>query len=281
MERVFGTANTTFVYNLKANTQSTRNIRKVTKTVNPKHHANWTLERLTTRLAEWIVQYETADHIALGQSPLETFTAGLDRAGHRLHRIIPYDEDFVIFTLPTTRKGTAKVQPNQGVKINYIYYSCHAFRDPEVEGSQVQVRYDPFDAGVAYAFVKNRWVKCMSDNYMTFKGRSERELMQAAAEIRKQNQEHTSKSPVTGQKLAAFLATLEAEEALHEQRGRDSEIKAVHTKLRVQDASPSALALTVHDTASRLTRQDDIRGSQEMDEDTPTRADNLPIYSDF
>ena len=49
--------------------------------------------------------------------------------------MIPYDEDFLIFTLPTTNRGTAKVVPGKGVKIHHVYYWCEAFRDPQVQGT--------------------------------------------------------------------------------------------------------------------------------------------------
>jgi putative transposase len=59
-------------------------------------------------------------------------------------------------TLPSTPKGTAKVRPGCGVKINHIYYWADAFRDPGIEGQQVPVRYEPFDVGQAYAFVRHQ-----------------------------------------------------------------------------------------------------------------------------
>lgn len=43
VERMFGTANTQFVYNLLGNTQITRNVRQVTKSVDPKRLAVWPL----------------------------------------------------------------------------------------------------------------------------------------------------------------------------------------------------------------------------------------------
>jgi putative transposase len=44
VERAFGTTNTQFIHNLQGNTQITRNMRQVTKGVNPREHATWTLE---------------------------------------------------------------------------------------------------------------------------------------------------------------------------------------------------------------------------------------------
>jgi hypothetical protein len=179
-ERFFGVSNTQFVYNLQGNTQIMRNVRQVTKSVNPKGLATWPLAELYDRLCEYLYDiYDTADHPALGQSPREAFLSRLAETGERRHRVIPYDQEFLIFTLPTTAKESAKVTPGHGVKIHHVYYWCEAFRDPEVQGQQVAVRFDPFDAGVAYAFVRRQWVQCHSEYYAVLKGRSQREVMLA------------------------------------------------------------------------------------------------------
>jgi len=71
-ERLFGTTNTRFVHTLAGNTQLARNRGKVTKSVNPKGQACWTLTALATRLCEWAYEvYDTLEHPALGQSPRE------------------------------------------------------------------------------------------------------------------------------------------------------------------------------------------------------------------
>ena len=231
-ERLFGTTNTRFIYNLLGNTQLLRQTRQVTKSVTPQAQACWPLDRLYVRLCEWAYEvYDTIDHPALGQSPREAFAVGLAQGGYRTHRLIPYDEAFQMLTLPTTRKGTAKVQPRLGLKIHYIHYWCDAFLDPEVEKSQVPVRFDPFDAGVAYAFVKGRWVRCISEYYPCFAGRSQRELMLATAELRRRQQRHQQQLPITARQLADFLASLEAEELLLIQRLQDVEAKAALTAI--------------------------------------------------
>ena len=103
-ERLFGTTNTRFIHNLVGNTQIMRHVRQVTHAVDPKKHACWTLGRLYARLCEWAYEvYDTLEHQALGQSPREVFSGGLAQSGRRAHRLIPYDEDFRLFTLPTTR----------------------------------------------------------------------------------------------------------------------------------------------------------------------------------
>ncbi|MHC5916989.1 MAG: integrase catalytic domain-containing protein, partial [Nostoc sp.] len=125
-ERMFGTANTMLIHNLQGNTQITRNPRGVTKSVNPKNLAICTLSSLYHNLCNWADEfYDNKEHPALSQSPREAFEYGLVATGLRRHKIIPYDNNFRIFTLPTTTKGTAKVVPNNGIKINNIYYWHH------------------------------------------------------------------------------------------------------------------------------------------------------------
>lgn len=225
-ERLFGTSNTHFIHNLAGNTQITRNIRQVTKSVNPKRHAGWTLSELHESLCAWAYEvYETIPHPALGQSPRESFAAGLAQSGTRRHRAVAYDEEFRLWTLPTTTRGTAQVVPSKGVKINYIFYWAPALREPEVERTQVPVRYDPYDAGIAYAYVQKRWLQCISEHYSVLRGKSERELMLATAELRKRAQRHAGQFTVTAKKLAEFLEGAEGDRLLSRQRARDEEAK--------------------------------------------------------
>ena len=119
-----------------------------------------------------------------------------------------------MLTLPTTAKGTAKVVPSKGVKINHVCYWCEAFRDPEVQCATVPVRYDPFDAGVAYAFVHGQWLQCHSEHYAVLKGRSEREIMLATKELHQRRRNYSADFTVTARQLAEFLQSVEAEEKL-------------------------------------------------------------------
>jgi len=244
-ERLFGTTNTRFVYNLEGNTQMTRHVRQVTKSVDPKAHASWTLARLFERMCEWAYEvYDTIKHPALGQSPREAYTLGISQSGSRPHRLIPYDDNFLLMTLPTTVRGMATVTPCKGVKINYIHYWSSAFSTLAVENTRVPVRYDPYDAGIAYAFVNGRWVKCVSEHRAVFKGRSEKEIRVATEELRQRSRLHSSHGEITSRKLADFLTSLEAEESLALQRMRDAEARTVSRLIEgvkgvsVEEANP-------------------------------------------
>jgi len=106
---------------------------------------------------------------------------------------------------------------------------CEAFR--QVEGETVPVRYDPFDAGTAYAFVQRQWLQCHSDCYGTLKGRSEREIMLATTELHRKHHNHSAGFAVTARHLAEFLQSVEAEEILLTQRLRDREQRAIRSEI--------------------------------------------------
>jgi transposase InsO family protein len=247
-ERLFGTTNTRFVHNLLGNTQIARNVRQVTKSVDPKKHAVWPLPGLYDRTCEYLYEvYDTIRHPALGLSPREAYAAGLAATGQRPQRQIAYDQNFLIWTLPTTSKGTAKVSPGRGVKLNHVFYWSDALRDPEIERQQVAVRYDPFDAGIAYAYVGKRWVQCVSEYYSSLRGKSERELMLATTELRRRAQQHAGQFTVTAKKLADFLAAVESEETLRTQRLQDRETKSVLTIIEGGVATPDRGDTMLHD----------------------------------
>ncbi len=271
-ERLYGTTNTRFVHNLAGNTQITRNVRQVTKSVNPEEHATWPLPELYARLSEYLYEiYDTIGHPALGQNPREAYERGLAATGARPQRQIAYDLEFQIWTLPTTAKGTAKVSPGRGVKINHVYYWSDALRDPGIERRQVSVRYDPLDAGVAYAFAGGHWVQCHSEYNISLRGRSQKEVALASTELRRQGQRHSQEFEVTAKKLAAFLASVESEEALLLQRLRDRESRNLRD-------GPSGLMEADRSRASRPEPQPEVAGGAEPTEKTTEVSE---IYGKF
>ena len=228
-ERLFGTTNTQFIHNLRGNTQITRNVRQVTKSNNPAGQAAWTLACLYDYLSCFLFEiYDSIEHPALGQAPRDAYSARLKDTGIRVNRQISYDQDYLMATLPTTQRGTAKVLPGRGIMINYIYYWSEAFRDPAIENHDVDVRYDPFDIGTTYAFVKKHWTECHSEHYVVLQGRSQREIMLASKELRRQHQLHPrERISLTARKLADFLESAEAEEGCLLQKLRDRESRSV------------------------------------------------------
>jgi len=231
MERVFGTTNEEFIHNLEGNTQATKNVRQLTPSVDPKRLAIWTLGELYARLQEWAYeQYDTSEHGGIGQTPAEAFNQGIYLWGRRSGDLITYNDDFVRFTLPSTPKGTALLQPNLGVKIKHLYYTArdNLFRlHRELDKTQIPVRYDPYDVGHAFAFINGEWVECLSQYHVQFRGRTEREIQLAGEELRSRHRRHGQQFNITAAKLAEFITSVEGQEVLLTQRRKDVELRGV------------------------------------------------------
>jgi hypothetical protein len=224
VERLFGTCNSQFIHNLRGNTQIMRQVRQVTASVNPKGEAVWTLSDLHDQLAHYLYfVYDSLNHPALGQSPGDAYEAGMVNAGQRPWRHISNDREFFIMTLPTTPRGAARVLPGRGVKIHYIYYWSDLFRNPEVESKQVSVRYDPFNIGTAFAFVDGQWAQCHSEYCALLHGHTERELIFATQELRRQRRQHGLQRGPSAKAIGDFLRSVEAQESLLSQRLRDQQ----------------------------------------------------------
>jgi hypothetical protein len=154
-----------------------------------------------------------------------------------------------------------------------VYYWAEAFRDPAVENHDVGIRYDPFDIGTAYAFVKNRWTECHSEHYVVLQGRSEKEIMLASKEIRRRNQLHSrERFTLTARKLADFLGSAEAEEKCLLQRLRDRESKSIRQ---------SGLVVAPDATSGRKSLQDSQSGSATLPISLPGQAEATAVYGDF
>lgn len=276
VERLFGTTDTQFFHNLLGNTQIMRNVRQVTKSVNPKRLAVWTMDKLYEYLCRYAYEtYDTNVRQALGASPRDAFAAGMAAGGERLHKLIAYSDEFRLFTLPTTRKKKAKIQPSQGVKVNYIYYWSEGFRHPEVEGTRVPVRFDPWDAGRAFAFVRGQWVECISQHYAVLHNRSEREILIATEVLRQCHKTDRKKFELTALNIARFLESVEAEEALLSQRMADRESRRVWQVINGEAALPSKAS-----TAANLpeTAHDDAAGDVLS---APSAAKDFQMYGEF
>lgn len=200
----------------------------MTKVTDPRRHAVWTLPKLAERVQQWAdEEYDTIRHPALGMTPCEAYDLSMKRDGERTHKYIEHDDTFLKATFPTTRKGTAKVEPGVGVRMNYLDYWCEAMRDPTVEGTQVRVRYDPFNVSVGYAYIDGRWRTCECP-YTEFARCSERELQLLTEELRKRNRLQYGREniEVTQKQLATFRRENTDVETILRQQRHDRETRA-------------------------------------------------------
>ncbi len=225
VERLFGTATTQLLHQLLGNTQASKRPRLMTREVDPRRLAVWTLDRFAARLCQYAYEvYDQLDHPALGQSPREAFAQGMQLAGMRLHRLIPYSEEFLLLTRPSTRTGCAKLDGARGIVVNGLRYWNPLMRSSPEAGRCVPVRYEPFDMSIAYAFVDGQWLRCTADAFFQVQGRSEREWQLILDEWREQQRQHARRwVSIDGALLAQFLEEIATEEQLLLQRQRDLE----------------------------------------------------------
>ncbi len=242
VERCFGILNTQFFYNLAGNTQITRNVRQVTKSVNPKNLAVWTLEEVGDLLEEYFANiYDQRPHPAFNMTPAQRYEQGMVIGGERSNRRILYDQTFMIQTFPTTSSGVARVQRGYGVKIHYVYFWSDEMKDPRVEGTKIPVRYDPFDASVAYAYIHKRWVKCTSQYRDALAGRSEKEFKIATQELRRSRANLRTRQSLTAKDLALFFEQPREHEKLAEQRRKDAALKRLQANREKDGQAPLAI----------------------------------------
>jgi len=184
IENGFGVTHKEFVYNLQGNTQLSHNdVRQVTQSHNPRNLAVWSLGPAYEQLCDWAYNRHAKQlHATLKESPQSLYARTLDLTGYRNHRMIAYDEDFRVMTLPTNHKGTAKNVLNKGVRINNEYYSNPCLLERNLLEKDLPVKYDPYDYSTAWVYVRDKWIKCLSQDHHQLRGMTEIELRIRSAE---------------------------------------------------------------------------------------------------
>jgi putative transposase len=227
IERFFGMNNEQFVHCLRGNNVALQKPRSMSKSHDPRELSVWTLPEFREAFDGYLDQvYGELEHSALGISPKAAMAIGLARSGLRRHTLIPNTRDLVVMCLPSTPKGTAKVDPSRGVKIGYIYYWCPAFKNPKLAGADVPVRYDPNDKSMAVAWLKDHWETCQSEYADLFHNRSEKEIELITQEITAQNKRTGQRRTINASVIAKYLTTTRTTEKLLQQRLRDEEKQA-------------------------------------------------------
>jgi putative transposase len=179
----------------------------------------------------------------------------------RTHRLIPYSEEFLILTCPTTRTTAAKLDAARGIVVNGLRYGHPLMRGALDAGKRVEVRYDPFDMSIAYAFVDGQWLTCTADVFLQVQRRSEQEWKLILDEWRAQQRaHHRTRMSVDSSRLATFLEDLLAEEVLLEQQQRDLEGASIREAI----VGPSNM---IHAQSSSI-EIDMAEGDEELDLDT-------------
>lgn len=227
IERFFGMNNELFVHCLRGNNLALQKPRSMSKSHDPRELSVWTLPEFREAYERYLDQvYSRMEHSALGLSPKEAMTVSLAQSGLRSHVLIPNTPDLAILCLPSTPKGTAKINASRGVKIGYIYYWSPAFKDPKLANTDVPVRYDPNDKSMAIVWLKDHWAICESEYADLFRGRTEKEIALITQEVTGQNRHSGQRRAINATLIAQYLSSAHATEKVLQQRIFDHESHA-------------------------------------------------------
>jgi putative transposase len=285
IERVFQTTQDLFIYDLLGQTRLMVNPRMVSKSVNPENLACWTLMEILKGLEKWAYEiYDNRPHSSLGATPRQAYEMGIALGGPREIRRLDYgDETFKILTMPSPKHGETRiVQPNgRGVKIDHFYYWCSAFDNPEIMGTRVRVKVEPFHPGIARSLVQGRWQECISPHTHFLNGYTSRELQIIGDELRERKRLRGEKVELSDKEIVEFLESNQALEGeLLQDRMRALENKAAvdHFEGKEPSYKPYSSNQSVSDSPQTDSSQDSESQEAVEDEDEP---DDFEYYGAF
>ena len=182
VETLFNVTNKMFVHNLLGNNKLLQRPRAMSKEVDPRTHAVYEFREFDRLLREFLFGVYNAHSNEEGlESPDERLARGLRETGERTHCRMVCDARFRVLTLPYyTRKP--KAHRRTGIRVKGFDYSSPGLK--EVNGTRVNVKFDPDTVGYVLAEVKGEWVECRSRLYREFKSFSEREMRLLSTQMR-------------------------------------------------------------------------------------------------
>ena len=165
LERLFGLTNTAFIANLRGNTKARKDVRTLTRQVDPLTHSGLTLADLYYGLEEFFFEeYDQRKHPALLRTPRAVFEDARLSDGERLNGLLRFD-DILPVALPTVRGGTRVIDSARGIHVNYDYYGHPRLADLKLNGTKAIVKSVPFHPGYILAFADGEWLTCKSKFY--------------------------------------------------------------------------------------------------------------------
>jgi transposase InsO family protein len=241
IERMFKTTFEQFISHLMGATEIVEKyFRAISPEVDPTRHAQWTMDRIDKGLERYLAEVYHKNHQSgIGMSPDDADALSVRSHGLRLHRVISYNSAFIAQTCPAVHRGAAKVTP-QGIKCNYRWFNCTEFGLPGHMGTRVPARYDPFNAGVAWAFLNGKWHRCTSEHYAIFSTYSERAIQFATERLHLLDRRSGRAIFINAERLAQFLMSTEGEEATAVQTLHDEEAGLHRSRINGATHSPPA-----------------------------------------
>lgn len=176
VERLIGATEQEVVAHMEGNTRQMKDPRLVTKSVNPFNRAVWTLTAAYFALEEYLFEVRpNRIHPALGKTPNEYEAQRMHETGERSHRLVAFNEDFMLLTAPHAHRKMHKVDKRRGVWVDGQWYR-HPEMDRLQRGEKVEVKVEPWCFNVIYVYIRDHWVAAIGSNSRAFAGRHRAEV---------------------------------------------------------------------------------------------------------
>lgn len=182
IERQFGSTQSAFIYDLAGNARNKKLGRSLSASHQPGKEAIWTPDAFNARLEDWL--YLTCPHLPhLGilEHPADRLDRSIATTGSREQIFIPFDELFILSSLPAPQPGTRKLRSGT-ISLNHMSYECKDALEAKCDQQKVPVRYDPYNALILYAFVDDRWL-LFKNSWSLLVEYSERDILLVHMEV--------------------------------------------------------------------------------------------------
>ena len=161
-ERFFLTLDDGVNHVMDGNTQALKNPRSMSPSVDPRRRARHTLQELDAAIKKFAYEiYDKVTHSELQIAPRLAFVNSARECGILDLEGIAFDISFYIATLPPIKgKKTRKVDPRSGIEVDGYDYWNPLFRAKRLAGKEIEVRCEPMDIRVVFAFIEGHWHVC-------------------------------------------------------------------------------------------------------------------------
>lgn len=165
IESSFRTLDRELAHNMEGNTKFLPKIRELSPSHNPEKLAVWSLKEFYPLLEKYLFELIwDAPAQMLGTSPRAAFERDKLVAPDTSNNIAVSSESMELLYCPEVKKkGERKIAFGRGVSVCGLRYWCSEMYDPDVEGTTVPVRFDPYDQTFVYVQIKGEWKRALSN----------------------------------------------------------------------------------------------------------------------
>ena len=219
-ERLFETMQAELLVSMAGQTSRLKAVREVTKSMDPRRDAAWTLAAFTGILEHFFFEiYNRRVHPGVDMAPLEKLEQGYLLRGYREQQRVAFDSNLLAATSPSC--GTRQIDPKLGVWVNY-----QRFRNAEVskrfhgrDDRTVEVRREPDDCTLLRVLADRQWEEFTSDDRPLLQSYSAADQVAISKAYRAVKASVRRERGRKGFGLGAFLTRIhEAQEAVLKER---------------------------------------------------------------